>query len=225
MSVRSSRVMSAVLAATMITSSFTPITSAFASTGASEITDQSIASAEKTEEGIPEESHLIVDNGDGSSSLITIEETEARRSVLIENQSTGEKNSFVLDKTSNLLYSSCTGKTIDATQVEKVPGISTRSSKSTNTVYKFSWKQIKDVVGSGANAGQIVGGILTLTGAGSAAGEIVGAVSTIISGIGYFIPSDTKHGITATITTTKWYRNGRNVPYRTTKNLTGVGVY
>ena len=225
MSVRSSRVMSAVLAATLITSSFAPITSAFASTEASEITDQSATSAKKTEDGIPEESHLIVDNGDGSSSLVTIEETGTTRSVLIENQNTGEKNSFVLDKTSNLLYSSCTGKTIDATQVEKASGISTRSSKSTNTVYKFSWKQIKDVVGSGANAGRIVGGILALTGAGSAAGGVVLAVSSIISGISGFIPSDTKHGITATITTTKWYRNGKNVPYRTTKTLTGIGIY
>ncbi|MBE6469654.1 MAG: hypothetical protein E7001_06865 [Coriobacteriaceae bacterium] len=225
MSVRSSRAMSAVLAAALITSSFTPITSAFASAEASEITNRPIDSAEKTEDGVPDESHIIVDNGDGSSSLITMEETETTRSVLIENQNTGEKDSFVLDKTSNLLYSTRTGKTIDAAQIEKAPGISTRSSKSTNTVYKFSWKQIKDAVGSGATAGNIVGGILALTGAGSAAGGVTSVVSSIIAGISGFIPSDTRHGITATITTTKWYRNGKNVPYRTTKTLTGVWVY
>lgn len=161
MPIRTSRVMSAVLAATLITSSFTPITSAFASNETSGIANQSDNSIKTTENSILENNRLIVDNGDGSSSLITIEETETTRSVLIENRNIGEKSSFVLDKTSNLIYSSRTGKTIDATQFETAPGVSTRSSKSTNTVYKFSWKQIKDFVGSGANVGQIVGGLLS----------------------------------------------------------------
>lgn len=35
----------------------------------------------------------------------------------------------------------------------------------------------------------------------------------------------TSHGVKATIATTKYYRNGNHVPYRTVKQITGASLY
>lgn len=161
---------------------------------------------------------------DGRESTITVMEADGTRTVTIVDSLTGESNEFVYDEGAETIYSSYTGNTIDANDIKETSGPVTRSS-STHATYSFDYASIKSAVGSAGNVVSLTGFILSKTGAFTMDAGPVITLGAILSGISGVIPNDSYHGIRVTVTTTKYYRNGNRIPYRTTKAVTGLTTY
>lgn len=159
--------------------------------------------------------------GDGASSVLSTVEDESRRIVSVVDLSTGERNEIVLDKSSGTITSTYTGETInaEATTSGGATARSTRTAKK-STVYKYSWKQIRDLVGGAGGVAGIVAGIMALTGVGAVSAPVVAAIAGIIGGIGSVIPDDPNHGIKVTV-----QNNNNPLPQSPQKTITSVWVY
>lgn len=164
----------------------------------------------------------VIENG--HESTVTVTEADGTRTVAIVDSATGESNQFIYDEATDTIYSSYTGKTINADDITEVNTPSTRS-RSTSKTYSFSYASIKSAVGDTGNIVSMIGFFLSKTGALSMDAGPVITLGVILSGIGGLIPNQSDHGINVTVTTTKYYRNGNNVPYRTTKTITGLSAY
>lgn len=219
---RAMKFMSSILIGVLFLNSLTPATIAVAATVTSESNAVSVLA----------EGTRIVENRDGSItvndgkniSTITVTEDEHFRTVYVVDKAAGITNKFIFDKELGTVYSSYTGQTIEGTPAENAR-LRTRAAKSTKKTYTFSWKKIRQMVGASSGVGAVIGGILAVTGATTAAKGISAIVTGVLTAFSNVIPEDSHHGLKVTVTTTKHFRNKNHIPYRTTKNITGISVY
>lgn len=165
-----------------------------------------------------EQGNTVV-NDHGKLSIITVNDDGHTMVVSVYDKPSGETNRFILNREKGTLYSSYTNQTIELEPVA-VP-----RSKTSYRTHWISWRQIRSLTSGSGNAGAIAGAIMSLVRATRQAGGVVGAIATIIRGMGGVIPDDPNHGLKVTVQTTKYYRRGNHVPWRTVNTISGVALY
>ena len=157
--------------------------------------------------------------------LVRTENTATGRKVTIRDLNTGEEQYMLYDATSNTVYSSITGKTV---QLEgQGNGIELQSTITHTTEY-ISYAKLRQLVGSSALVAQLAGAILAYFPGTAAIGRLTNLLSAAF-GVGgnIVIPDDSNHGIKLTIKVEKFYRTrgGRRNVWSTQKTITGVQRY
>ncbi|EHO16501.1 hypothetical protein HMPREF9623_01200 [Stomatobaculum longum] len=156
--------------------------------------------------------------------LVRTENTATGRKVTIRDLNTGEEQYMLYDATSNTVYSSITGKTVQLE--EQGNGIELQSTITHTTEY-ISFAQVRQAVGETGKAANVVGFFLSWIPETKAAGDLSRKVGEILQMLKYAIPNDSSHGFKLSIKVEKFYRTrgGRRYVWSTQKTITGVQRY
>lgn len=166
---------------------------------------------------------VIINSKDGIE-RVSVKEDDNTRKVTIHNNTTGEEEYLILNKTDGSIYSSITNKTLSSD--EQNPIISPRSDTSYSTVY-ISWAEFKTTIGTTATVAGVVGLLLTRVPGGQVVGSVMGTISTIVGGGTLLIPNDSNHGLKFTIKKVKHYRSrlGKRHVWYISKSIVSVSRY
>lgn len=180
------------------------------------------------ESGSPEEDVLVLDDG-GIRYEITVREEAGVRTVTTVNTSSGNVDSIVYDMNTSTVFSTYTGKTVElagelALEPEKQLSVVARSRTSYSTK-NISYAQIKSVAGTIATAAGLASALLAFVTGATMAANVASLVSAVGAAVNGVASPSTSHGVRVTISTTKYYRNGNHIPYRTVKQITGAALY
>ena len=156
--------------------------------------------------------------------LVRTENTATGRKVTITDLNTGEEQYMLYDATSNTVYSSITGKTVQLE--EQGNGIELQSTITHTTEY-ISFAQVRQAVGAAGKAAEVVGFFLLFVPGASTVKGIADGVDIVLSSLHYMIPNDTSHGFKLSIKVEKFYRTrgGRRYVWSTQKTITKVQRY
>lgn len=164
---------------------------------------------------------LSVTSEDGTS-ILTVDENSAVRTVTITDSKTGHKEYMRFDKKANTLYSSITGETIKVKPISEMSDLY-KSQSSYSTQY-ISYAQIQRMVGYGAKAAAVIGAIVSLTPA-AEIGEAITRISDVVEAINSSIHASSNHGIRLTIKKTRYFRPRGTTAYKTTYTIVGASRY
>lgn len=156
--------------------------------------------------------------------LVRTENTATGRKVTIRDLNTGEEQYMLYDATSNTVYSSITGKTV---QIEEQGNGIELQSTITHTTEYISFAQVRQAVGVAGKAAEVVGFFLLFVPGANTASGITDGVNIVLSALHYMIPDDSSHGFKLSIKVEKFYRTrgGRRYVWSTQKTITKVQRY
>lgn len=156
--------------------------------------------------------------------LVRTENTATGRKVTITDLNTGEEQYMLYDATSNTVYSSITGKTV---QLEGHGNGIELQSTITHTTEYISFAQVRQAVGAAGKAAEVVGFFLLFVPGANTVKGITDGVDIVLSSLHYLIPNDTSHGFKLSIKVEKFYRTrgGRRYVWSTQKTITKVQRY
>lgn len=157
--------------------------------------------------------------------LLQTENTATGRKVTIRDLNTGEEQYMLYDATSNTVYSSITGETVQLDGQRN--GIELQSTITHTTEY-ISFAKLRQLVGGSASVAALAGAILAYFPGTAAVGKLTNLLSAALGvGATMVIPDDSRHGIKLTIKVEKFYRTrgGRRNVWSTQKTITAVQRY
>ncbi len=171
----------------------------------------------------------ILVESQGESELVSVAEDDSTRTVTIKNTKTGEEDYLKYDKSSNTIYSSITGKTINLNNSEISGGISPDSVSSYSFEY-ISYSDIRNALGTTFTVAGFVALVVTKVPAAEFASGVLTKIGEICTAGGFgslAIPNDSNHGIKLRIKTVKYYRTrmGRRQVYKITHQVMSVSTY
>lgn len=160
---------------------------------------------------------------------IAVDEIGGIRTVTVTNVETGHVDKIVYDINESTVYSTYTHETTLlseelALQPEEQVGSAARS-RTTRSTKRISYAQIKSAAGTITSAATLVAAILAFVPGATMAVNVSSFVAAVANAVNNTASPSTSHGVKVTITTTKYYRNGNHVPYRTVKQITGASLY
>ncbi len=171
---------------------------------------------------------LVIEDGGIKYELCAMDDNGVR-TVTVTNTSTGAVERVVYDSGASTVFSTYTGKTVELTgelapaNEEQLPNSArSRTSYSTKNI---SYAQIKQAAGVINNVAQLATVILSFVSKAELVANISNLVSYVAGQVNNIIRPSSTHGIRVTIATTKYYRHGNNVPYRTVKQITKAVLY
>lgn len=160
---------------------------------------------------------------------ISVEEADGIRTVTTVNRTTGATDTIVYDMNSATVYSSYTGETVelvgDLAVAEEEPAAKNARSRTSYSTKNISYAQIKSVAGTITTVAALASALLAFVAGATMAANVAGLVSAVGNAVNNVASPSTSHGVRVTISTTKYYRNGNNIPYRTVKQITGAALY
>ena len=160
---------------------------------------------------------------------ISVEETDGVRTVTAVNRTTGATNTIVYNMKDSTVYSSYTGETVelvgDLAVAEEEPVAGNARSRTSYSTKNISYAQIKSVAGTISSVAGLASALLAFVTGATMAANIAGLVNAVGGAINNVANPSTSHGVRVTISTTKYYRNGNHIPYRTVKQITGAALY
>lgn len=172
---------------------------------------------------------LLVINENGVRYEIHVAENGGVRTITTTNTATGAIDEIIFDQNNSTVYSTYTGETVELigelapSAEEELPGHArSRTSYSSKNI---SYAQIKSVVGYIATAAALASAILAFVASATMATNVASLVSAVGSAINGVANPSTAHGVKVRIATTKYYRNGNHVPYRTVKQIVAASLY
>ena len=156
--------------------------------------------------------------------LLRTENTATGRKVTIRDLNTGEEQYMLYDATSNTVYSSITGETVQFE--EQGNGIELQSTITHTTEY-ISFAQVRQAVGAAGKAAEVIGFFLLFVPGANTASGITDGVNIVLSALHYTIPDDSSHGFKLSVKVEKFYRTrgGRRYVWSTQKTITKVQRY
>ena len=156
--------------------------------------------------------------------LVRTENTATGRKVTIRDLNTGEEQYMLYDATSNTVYSSITGETVQLK--EQGNGIELQSTITHTTEY-VSFAQVRQAVGVAGKAAEVVGFFLLFVPGANTVKGIADGVDIVLSALHYTIPDDSSHGFKLSVKVEKFYRTrgGRRYVWSTQKTITKVQRY
>ena len=156
--------------------------------------------------------------------LVRTENTATGRKVTIRDLNTGEEQYMLYDATSNTVYSSITGETVQLK--EQGNGIELQSTITHTTEY-VSFAQVRQAVGAAGKAAEVVGFFLLFVPGANTVKGIADGVDIVLSALHYTIPDDSSHGFKLSVKVEKFYRTrgGRRYVWSTQKTITKVQRY
>ena len=156
--------------------------------------------------------------------LVRTENTATGRKVTITDLNTGEEQYMLYDATSNTVYSSITGETVQLK--EQGNGIELQSTITHTTEY-VSFAQVRQAVGAAGKAAEVVGFFLLFVPGANTVKGIADGVDIVLSALHYTIPDDSSHGFKLSVKVEKFYRTrgGRRYVWSTQKTITKVQRY
>ena len=156
--------------------------------------------------------------------LVRTENTATGRKVTIRDLNTGEEQYMLYDATSNTVYSSITGETVQLK--EQGNGIELPSTITHTTEY-VSFAQVRQAVGAAGKAAEVVGFFLLFVPGANTVKGIADGVDIVLSALHYTIPDDSSHGFKLSVKVEKFYRTrgGRRYVWSTQKTITKVQRY
>lgn len=202
---------------------------AFASTGVQQLSDDiMILSVEQNEDT---QKVVLSENGN----ITEIEITEDNKSVttVITYKSNEKEDYFFVDKKSNMLYSSITGKTISLDNESDSNNISTFATSPNNGSLKISYKTMHDALGKVSEIVTVAGLMLTMLSA-KLPYPVLTTVAIIVDTFGYVlsiivnkIPSGkaSKGGQIKYEKVTYTKHQAGNIFYTYKYKVTGLGTY
>ena len=156
--------------------------------------------------------------------LVRTKNTATGRKVTIRDLNTGEEQYMLYDATSNTVYSSITGETVQLK--EQGNGIELQSTITHTTEY-VSFAQVRQAVGAAGKAAEVVGFFLLFVPGANTVKGIADGVDIVLSALHYTIPDDSSHGFKLSVKVEKFYRTrgGRRYVWSTQKTITKVQRY
>lgn len=171
---------------------------------------------------------VVIEDGGVRYELRAIDEGETRI-VTVTNTATGAADRVAYDSASSTVFSTYTGETVELTgdlapaDEEQLSNPARgRTSYSTKNI---SYAQIKQAAGVINTAAQLAAVILSFVSKAQLATSISELVSYVAGQVNNVIHASTTHGIRVSIATTKYYRHGNHIPYRTVKQITKAVLY
>lgn len=98
-----------------------------------------------------------------------------------------------------------------------------RTPRVTTKVYRYSWHDIKNAVGVGADIATVIGCVATRSSVN--AGQLMAKIGAISSLASDLMAGSTDHGIAVQVQISRYYRRGNHIPYRTVTLSTGAWTY
>lgn len=188
-----------------------------------------IALAEEPQElTAADEDSLIIEDETGTF-IITVEESGEVRTVTVTDAETGHSDQIIYDINQSTVYSTYTQETTALTgelalQDEKRVGGAARSRTAYST-RQISYAQIKSAAGTISSAATLAAAILAFVPGATMAASVSSLVSAVADAVNNVTSPSTSHGVKVRIATTKYYRRGNHIPYRTVKQVTGASLY
>ena len=200
----------------------------FTATGAAVAAVGPVVPAIAQEQDDLDDSKLTIRDGDDVYE-IAVEDVNGVRTVTTTNKTTGSVDRIVYDANSSTVYSTYTGETVQLTgdlapaPEEQLPG--TARSKTSYSSKRISFAQIKSTAGAIHSVAELTSVILAFVPQVRIVAALAGLVSYTANQVNDKTSPSTSHGIRVTIATTKYYRRGNNIPYRTVKEITKAEFY
>lgn len=172
-----------------------------------------------------EETNIDIVDG-GVEFSLSVQEVGHKRIATLKNVRSGDLEVYIFDEDTGELSSSVSSEKIKI-QSENFgeEGVSFRSSRSTYKDIYLSWRQLKTVTGGSGALTSVAAVIASASGVGAVPAAILNILGGLLNFAGAVMPDDAKHGLVITVKTSKWYRKGSKVSYKTTKDISGIRLY
>lgn len=179
-----------------------------------------------------DDSYLVTENQ--VAFLLKVDENDSNRIVTVENKDTGESYQLTNDFASKTIISSLNGESVyygDEVSEETEEGInpatvtSDDSKRQYKLVTQISYCTIKTTTKGIINAINVMSAILSVVGAAKFFCSVIGVLVAVKDAMGEPTSWEKVHGLVITERITKYYRGGKNVPYRTFREILGISTY
>lgn len=171
---------------------------------------------------------LVIEDGGIRYELRAVDDNGVR-TVTVTNTSTGAVESVVFDSNTSTIFSTYTGEAVELsgklTPTDEEPLSNSARSRTSYSTKDISYAQIKQAAGVINNVAQLAAVILSFVSKAELIANLSNLVSYVAGQVNNIIRPSTAHGVRVTIATTKCYRHGNNIPYRTVKQITRAVLY